>query len=310
MMALFVLLILLMNNTGLCAEISVFVKTGALVQLDVQTQEPEFTILFWSNEKSQNIITYLKETKSVTPNDIYKDRVVFNKTSFSLTLKNMQKKDSGLYRARTSGQSENILVIYRVSVLDEVEDPVLTVNSSWSSPQPCSFTCNGSNSFFSSVFNANSCSPEEVTSADNHTLKLSCSEDSITCNYSNLVSSKTVVKKVYELCAPKQGKYEEASAFTHWSIASVCLPILALVAVISFIFFYYIYKRKKGAQGPEQTVYAHPFDENVKPQNPLEMLEKSEKPSTVYDTVRDAGQTDDTNHITANDDPMNQVKIK
>ncbi|XP_043089019.1 uncharacterized protein LOC122335264 [Puntigrus tetrazona] len=201
---LFVLFILLMNNTGLCAEISVFVKTGALVQLDVQTQEPEFLILFWSNEKLENIITYVKETKSVRPNDIYKDRVDFNKTSFSLTLKNMQKKDSGLYKARTSGQSEISLVIYRVTVIDEVEDPVLTVNSSWSSPQPCSFTCNGSNSFFSSVFNGSSCSPEEVTSADNHTLKLSCSEDSITCNYSNPVSSKTVVKKVNELCAPKQ----------------------------------------------------------------------------------------------------------
>uniref|UniRef100_A0A9J8DLE4 Si:ch211-209f23.6 n=1 Tax=Cyprinus carpio carpio TaxID=630221 RepID=A0A9J8DLE4_CYPCA len=83
------------------AEISVFVQTGDSVQLDIQTQElPE---------------------------------VDFNNKTFSLTLKNMQKTDSGLYTAIASGESDKDIVTYRVSVIDAVEAPVLTVNSSGSS---------------------------------------------------------------------------------------------------------------------------------------------------------------------------------
>ncbi|KAF4100923.1 uncharacterized protein LOC131526423 isoform X3 [Onychostoma macrolepis] len=202
----FLVFALLMDKTGFSAEISVFVQTGVSVQLDIQTQElPEFYILHWINYKSDNIVTYLSGTKEIKPHDIYKDRVDFNKTTFSLTLKNMQKTDSGLYRAKTIGQSDNNIVTYRVSVMDEVEDPVLAVNSSWSSPDPCSFTCKGSNIFISSIYNGSSCSNEEVTAADNHTLRLSCSGDSIMCNYSNPVSLKTQVMKVNELCTVKQG---------------------------------------------------------------------------------------------------------
>ncbi|XP_058610716.1 uncharacterized protein LOC131526423 isoform X2 [Onychostoma macrolepis] len=295
----FLVFALLMDKTGFSAEISVFVQTGVSVQLDIQTQElPEFYILHWINYKSDNIVTYLSGTKEIKPHDIYKDRVDFNKTTFSLTLKNMQKTDSGLYRAKTIGQSDNNIVTYRVSVMDEVEDPVLAVNSSWSSPDPCSFTCKGSNIFISSIYNGSSCSNEEVTAADNHTLRLSCSGDSIMCNYSNPVSLKTQVMKVNELCTVKQGKHEEASAFPPWIIVSIGLVTSTLVAVISFC----IYKRIKGAQKNEQTIYAK-VDENIKPQKSLEMLEKSENPRTVYDT---AGDTDVTNHTTPNDDPMNQ----
>uniref|UniRef100_A0A671LY26 Immunoglobulin V-set domain-containing protein n=1 Tax=Sinocyclocheilus anshuiensis TaxID=1608454 RepID=A0A671LY26_9TELE len=235
--------IILMDKTWFSAEISVFVQTGASVQLDIQTQElPEFYFLSWSNYKSENIVTYISATKEVIPHLFYKDRVDFNKTTFSLTLKNMQKTDSGQYRAKTSGQSDNNIVTYRVSVMDEVEGPVLAINSSWSSPDPCSFTCKGSNIFISSIYNGSSCSQEEVTSADNHTLRLSCSGDSIMCNYSNPVSSKTQVKKVNELCTVKQGTFCIPSAFPPWIIVSICLFTLTLAAVISFC----IYKGKKG----------------------------------------------------------------
>ncbi len=81
-------------------------------------------------------------------------------------------------------------------VSDAVEAPVLSVNSNSSSPDPCNFTCNGSNIIVSFIYDSSSCSPEEVTSSDNHTLRLSCSGDSIICNYSNPVSWKTDTKKV------------------------------------------------------------------------------------------------------------------
>uniref|UniRef100_A0A8C1LD74 Si:dkey-53k12.1 n=1 Tax=Cyprinus carpio TaxID=7962 RepID=A0A8C1LD74_CYPCA len=287
-------------SSGFSAEISEFVRTGAFVQLDIQTQElPEFDILSWRNEKKENIVKYFHKTKEVRLHSSYKDRVDFNNKTFSLTLKNMQKTDTGLYTAIASGDSENNIVTYRVSVKDAVEAPVLTVNSNSSSPDPCNFTCNGSNIIISFVYNS-SCSPEEVTS-DHYTLRLSCIGDSIMCNYSNPVSWKFDTKKVNEICTVNKGKLEAAPAFPPWVIA-ICLITLALAsAVIGFC----IYKRKKGTQTNEQTIYAE-VDENIKPQKSLEMLKKSDYPQTVYDTTGDSGQTDVTNHTTPNDDPVSQ----
>ncbi|XP_058604300.1 uncharacterized protein LOC131522671 isoform X2 [Onychostoma macrolepis] len=199
--------VLLTHITGFGAEISVFVQTGASVQLDIQTQQLlEFDDLYWTKDKSENIVKYTNESKKVT---LYKDSVImyFNNETFSLTMKNTKKTDSGFYRARTSGKYEIDIVAYRVSVIDAVEAPVLAVNSSWSSPDPCNFTCNGSDITISFIYNSSSCSPEEVTSSDNHTLRLSCSGDSIICNYSNPVSWKTDTKKVNELCTVNEGTY-------------------------------------------------------------------------------------------------------
>uniref|UniRef100_A0A673IBH8 Immunoglobulin V-set domain-containing protein n=1 Tax=Sinocyclocheilus rhinocerous TaxID=307959 RepID=A0A673IBH8_9TELE len=84
--------------SGFSVEISLFVQTGASVQLDIQ-QLPEFDLLSWMNDKSESIVRYNSDSKRVTPHGSYKDRVDFNDTTFSLTLKNMQKTDSGLYTA-------------------------------------------------------------------------------------------------------------------------------------------------------------------------------------------------------------------
>ncbi len=107
-------------SSGFSAEISVVVQTGNSVQLHIQTQElPEFDDLSWKNDKSEIIVKYTSETKRVRLHSSYKDRVDFNDTTFSLTLKNMQKTDSGLYRAIAAGESDNNIVTYRVSVIGE-----------------------------------------------------------------------------------------------------------------------------------------------------------------------------------------------
>lgn len=82
---------------------------------------------------------------------------------------------------------------------------MLIVNSSWSSPDPCRFTCKGNDIIMSSIYNSSSCSQDEVTSSHNYTLRLNCSGDSIMCNYSNPVSWNTDTKKVNELCTVNQG---------------------------------------------------------------------------------------------------------
>uniref|UniRef100_A0A673KY62 Si:ch211-209f23.6 n=1 Tax=Sinocyclocheilus rhinocerous TaxID=307959 RepID=A0A673KY62_9TELE len=160
----------LLFHLGFSAEISVFVQTGDSVQLDIQTQElPEFDLLSWSNDKSESIVRYASETKRVIFHSFYKDRVDFNDKTFSLALKNMQKTDSGLYTAIAAGESDNNIVTYRVSFIDAVEAPVLTVNSNGSSSDSCTvnFTCRAHELMTDSSYQNNSCSPEEVTSQIN-----------------------------------------------------------------------------------------------------------------------------------------------
>ncbi|ROJ30532.1 CD48 antigen [Anabarilius grahami] len=196
-------------KTGFSDENSVFVQTGDSIQLGIQTQEipQEFDDLSWRNEKSENIVKYFHKSKEVRPHTSYKDRVDFNNKTLSLTLKNMQKTDSGLYTARTSGETEKIFVTYRVSVIDAVTAPVLTVNSIWSSSDSCTvnFTCRAHDLMIHSSYQNNSCSPEEVKSHIN-TLILYCSEESIICNHSNPISSKKERIEIKKLCV-----YNEAS---------------------------------------------------------------------------------------------------
>ncbi|XDV28082.1 hypothetical protein PO909_031477, partial [Leuciscus waleckii] len=195
------------------AEISVFVKTGDSVQLDIQTQElPEFDLLSWRNDKSESIVRYISASKEVKHHSSYKDRVDFSDKTFYLTLKNMQKTDTGLYTARASGESENNIVVYRVSVIDAVDAPVLTVNSNWSSSDSCTvnFTCRAHDLMINSSYQNNRCSPQEVTSQIN-TLILDCSEESIICNHSNPVSWKIDRINITQHCV--KGFSAEISVF-------------------------------------------------------------------------------------------------
>ncbi|KAK7159757.1 hypothetical protein R3I94_005939 [Phoxinus phoxinus] len=300
---------LLTYNTGF-SEISVFVKTGDSVQLDIQTQKlPEFDLLSWTNDKSEIIVKYMNESKRVKPHSSYKDRVDFNKETFSLTLKNMQKTDTGLYTAKTNGESDTIIVTYRLSVIDAVEAPVLTVNSNWSSPDSCSFTCKGSSNFIiSSIYNSSSCSPEEVTSSENYTLKLNCSDDHIMCTDSNPVSWKTVIKKVNELCTVNKETPQAVnqSPYTSWFIPLICiLTTVLLASVIGSC----LYKRKKDHYSPDQQNERTVYETVDPPQSPVETLEKSTNPCTLYDTVREHGPPDvtiETNQISASQDSANQ----
>ncbi|XP_016146310.1 CD48 antigen-like, partial [Sinocyclocheilus grahami] len=188
-------------SSGFSAEISVFVQTGDSVQLDIQTQElPEFDDLSWKKNKSENIVKYTSESKKEKRYSSHKDRVDFNNKTFSLTLKNMQKTDSGLYTAVAAAVSDSNIVTYRVSVIDAVETPVLTVNSSGSSDScTVSFTCRGHDFTLSSTFVYGSCPREEVTSQIN-TLILFCSMKSIICNHSNPVSWKEDRINITQLC--------------------------------------------------------------------------------------------------------------
>ncbi|XP_026061383.1 uncharacterized protein LOC113045303 isoform X1 [Carassius auratus] len=240
-------ILFLISNTGFSAEISVFVQTGASVQLDIQTQQlPEFELLAWMNNKSESIVRYNSDSKRVAPLDSYKDRVVFNDVTFSLTLKNMQKTDSGLYTARTIGSKTRDLVSYRVSVIDSVEAPVLTVNSNWFSSDSCTvnFTCRTHELMINSSYQNNSCSPQEVTSQIN-TLTLDCSEEYIICNHSNPVSWKQDRINITQLCGENERPIAISFGPSHMIVLLVVCVVVGVI-VFAGLVLYCCCKNKTG----------------------------------------------------------------
>uniref|UniRef100_A0A673KX47 Si:ch211-209f23.6 n=1 Tax=Sinocyclocheilus rhinocerous TaxID=307959 RepID=A0A673KX47_9TELE len=218
------------------AEISVFVQTG-----------DSFDDLSWKNDKSESIVKYTSESKKEKRYSSYKDRMDFNDKTFSLTLKNMQKTDSGLYTAVAAAESDNNIVTYRVSVIDTVEAPVLTVNSSGSSDScTVSFTCRGHDFTLSSTFVYGSCSREEVTSQIN-TLILFCSVERIICNHSNPVSWKEDRINITQLCEENEITQMTTNSYGS-SYMTGLIIVFVVVGVIVFagLVLYCYCKNKKG----------------------------------------------------------------
>ncbi|XP_036412807.1 uncharacterized protein LOC118797552 [Colossoma macropomum] len=95
---------------------------GDSVNLDIQHPAPEFDELSWVFNRTENVLTnnvlkYYTEGKKTKQYPAYEGRVEFNKETYSLTLKNLQKNDSGLYEARASGDENRVVAEYRLSVL-------------------------------------------------------------------------------------------------------------------------------------------------------------------------------------------------
>ncbi|XP_051989360.1 SLAM family member 5-like [Xyrauchen texanus] len=274
----------LFSNTALVckAENTLFVKTGESVQLDIQIDKTEFNSLNWVNGKSENVVRFTSKTGETKTHSSYMDRVVFSQTSFSLTLKNMQKTDSGVYKAQIFGSINKNVAEYRVSVIDAVEAPVLTVVSNWSSSDSCTvhFTCTGHDDILNSTYNNGSCSQEKGPLLKEYTLDLRCTNDSIVCNYSNPVSWKNEMIEIKQLCTDhKKGNSREENGYfpLHWLIViAVSVTVLLLVATVALYFSYK--KHKKGDQQDDNTIYAE-----VEPQNEAERPHTSGTFCTIYE---------------------------
>lgn len=97
-----------------------FVQTGGSVELDIKNKTlPEFDKLVWTNDKSEIIVRFVNQSRDIKPHSSYKNRVEFNTETFSLTLRNMKKTDSGLYMAKTKGKQEICVAEHNVSVIGD-----------------------------------------------------------------------------------------------------------------------------------------------------------------------------------------------
>lgn len=92
---------------------AILVQEGSSVLLKIQTQLPQFHDLRWIKHPNDVVVSY----NSISAGSkVYKDRVHFNKTTYSITLKNTWLNDSGIYEAKTSGRYTNITGLFNVTV--------------------------------------------------------------------------------------------------------------------------------------------------------------------------------------------------
>uniref|UniRef100_A0A3B4CFS2 Immunoglobulin V-set domain-containing protein n=1 Tax=Pygocentrus nattereri TaxID=42514 RepID=A0A3B4CFS2_PYGNA len=175
-----------------------FKLIGSSVQLDILNTIPEFEELTWIFNRSTNVLKYYNEAKKSKQYSGYGGRVEFNEETYSLTLKNLQKTDSGLYEAKTASDVVRVVAEYRLSVLDPVEAPVLT-HQLGTDTSNITLTCRGHDLSINSSCEQETCEEKEVTSPGGVSLSLFVNGSTIICNHSSPVSWKKDVLEMREL---------------------------------------------------------------------------------------------------------------
>ncbi|XP_047662406.1 natural killer cell receptor 2B4-like isoform X2 [Tachysurus fulvidraco] len=279
----------------------VFKLVNSSVQLDIQEHlDKSFFFLLWTFNKSITIVTYSGNPPN-REGERYKDRVKFDEETYSVTLKNLQKNDSGIYAAKAVGEKEVIVATYQLMVFDPVEKPVLTASLQSNDTCNVTLTCEAQKlSVTSHCYNDNCDMREKKTSGDMFPfLSLYVSKSFIICNHSNHVSWKNTsmaIKHVKQLCPNKEIKPEETSGHTTKNIIIICsviVPVIFLVIIVIVV----LCCQKKKADCQNRNTDAMPDSVNTiyeevdaknkggKKAESVEMSENHAAPSTVYYTV-------------------------
>ncbi|XP_066512716.1 SLAM family member 7-like [Hoplias malabaricus] len=230
MLQLIFTLFTLSSNTE-CSD--VFVSVGDSVQLHTQEPLPEFTTFIWKFNKTEKVLEYLKKYNDATAFPRLKDRVAFNNENYSLTLKNLQKTDSGLYEAIVSGQKDTEVAAYNLSVWDPVEAPVLIYQLK---KETCNITvsCRTHHLSVNSSCDKKTCEERKVSALGLVCLSLFVSSSSIICNHSNPVSWKMDILEMEKLDCSNEDAVSP-SAGVSVCLLKIVLFSTALILMVSAV---------------------------------------------------------------------------
>ncbi|KAG9278180.1 SLAM family member 9-like, partial [Astyanax mexicanus] len=184
------------NHLQIIGSSDVFRVVGDSVQLEINGSVSEFDEFFWVFSGSVPVLKYYKQYKDFKPSPRYKDRVEFIEETCSLTLKNLQKTDNGLYEVKASNtEKTTTLCAHRLPVLG---------NYNRADPCDITLTCRGHDlSINSTCYKKKTCEEKEVTSPGGVALSLSVWDSIIICNHSNSASWKqeNIIIALTHLCA-------------------------------------------------------------------------------------------------------------
>uniref|UniRef100_A0A3Q3L8I4 Immunoglobulin domain-containing protein n=1 Tax=Labrus bergylta TaxID=56723 RepID=A0A3Q3L8I4_9LABR len=209
----------------------VFVQTGTDLLLDVK--EPvvlkEGDSFKWT-VGSVNVVRLVHGgIPTISPN--YTSRAELSAQNHSLLLKNVQKRDSGVYRARLSADNNSDVAEYSVTVLVIT---LLTVKLCSSDSTKVTVICSTEDSLINSTFTCDNqtCSHEGGERAEiispGASLDVYLEHGSVICNHSNQVSSTRDIQKIEDLCGSK--------IFTVVAIVLSLVVVLAVIVIGGFIY--------------------------------------------------------------------------
>ncbi|XP_065809780.1 CD48 antigen-like [Labrus bergylta] len=211
----------------------VFVQTGTDLLLDVKKPVvlKEADLFMWTVGRA-NVVRLAHGGKpTISPN--YKSRAELSAQTHSLLLKNVQKRDSGVYRARVSADKDITVAEYSVTVLDPVSGVKLTVKLCSSDSTKVTVICSTEDSLISSTFTCDTqtCSHEGGERAEiitpSASLDVYLERGSVICNHSNQVSSTRDIQKIEDFCR----KPEEISG-VGFSICRLKIYVVSIGLVI------------------------------------------------------------------------------
>ncbi|XP_065809779.1 SLAM family member 5-like [Labrus bergylta] len=231
------LVLLFFSLLHLCATqvTPVFVQTGTDLLLEVK--EPvvlkEADLFTWNVNGSVNVVRLAHGGKPIISQN-YTSRAEFSAQTHSLLLKNVQKRDSGVYRARVSGDIDITVAEYSITVLDPVSGVKLTVKLCSSDSTKVTVICSTEDSLISSTFTCDTqtCSHEGGERAEIITpgasLDVYLENGSVICNHSNQVSSKTDSQKIEDLCKASKGSQNNVTPI----VVAIVLSLVVVLAII------------------------------------------------------------------------------
>ncbi|XP_047446557.1 SLAM family member 5-like isoform X2 [Mugil cephalus] len=263
---------------GSSAVTDVFVKRGDDVLLEVMDDAPkEFLVLVWKFNTSNVLVGYSPGGKPRV-SEGYTGRVEFSVGNYSVKLKNLQDDDSGVYTARVTGDKEQTVAKYMVTVQGPVSPVDLNPDSVSSSSDSCNLTvtCSTEGSHISSTFTCDTktCSQEggdqsKVTNSG-ASLRVHLLNDMIICHHSNQVSwTQKKMAKIQDLCLQHAGLEHPRNHIITIMIAVIVGILVIAVVLIMLLGCYRHRKRRKydreNKENTEFTEYAAvetPYNQN------------------------------------------------
>ncbi|XP_066577157.1 SLAM family member 5 [Amia ocellicauda] len=213
---------------------------GDSINLEVQSHEQlQFKSISWKFNKV-NIVEYNTKHDEVDYHDTYKPRVEFSKENKSLTIRNLEETDHGLYTAVmvNNDKVDVNLAKYNLFIQEKIGTTEMVVNYNSSSSETCnvSITCSVKGNYLSTFICINYLCREEARNYNRSAaLLIDVHTDGslFVCNASNRVSWSLRSLSKEKLCG-KQNQILTAIILA----CVLCLTlVMAISVVIKIIFF-------------------------------------------------------------------------
>ncbi|XP_064202077.1 uncharacterized protein LOC135260621 isoform X2 [Anguilla rostrata] len=222
-------------------SLCLFVREGGSVRLDVQGYEGlQFSTLSWYFNISTTILEYIIGFKLTFYNN-YNISTEFDQKNFTLLLKNVQERDSGIYTAKITEEGQlKDLASYSITVQEAPPTPEVGVALLSSDGGFCmvSVNCSAKDTWASYTCDHDDCTQvANTTSPTGVNIIVTATNGTIHCSSSNRVDAKTQSESIKDFCTPIKDSFP------------VGVTVVTIIIIIIITIVYVIYKKRRISGG-------------------------------------------------------------